>query len=41
MEETGDEDFQYVSSHDLRRQFAQRLLVDQQMNPRDVMQIGG
>ena len=40
-EETGDEDYRYVSSHDLRRRFAQRLLVDRQMNPRVVMQIGG
>lgn len=41
VEETGDEDFRYVSSHDLRRRFAQRLLVDRQMNPRVVMQVGG
>jgi len=40
-EETGDEDFLHVSSHDLRRRFAQRLLVDRQMNPRVVMAIGG
>ncbi|MFD1601027.1 site-specific integrase [Halobellus rarus] len=40
-EQTGDEDFQYVSSHDLRRRFAQRLLVDEQLNPRVVMQVGG
>ncbi|WP_089649972.1 site-specific integrase [Halobacterium hubeiense] len=40
-EETGDDDFQYVSSHDLRRRFAQRLLVDEQVNPRVVMQVGG
>lgn len=40
-EETDDEDYQYVSSHDLRRRFAQRLLVDRQMNPRVVMQVGG
>ncbi|WP_254841146.1 site-specific integrase [Natronomonas marina] len=40
-EKTGDEDFRYVSSHDLRRRFAQRLLVDRQMNPRVVMQVGG
>ena len=40
-EETGDEDFTFVSSHDLRRRFAQRLLVDRQMNPRVVMQVGG
>jgi len=40
-EETGDEDFRHVSSHDLRRRFAQRLLVDKQVNPRVVMQVGG
>ncbi|SEH62934.1 Phage integrase family protein [Halopenitus malekzadehii] len=40
-EETGDPDFQHVSSHDLRRRFAQRLLVDEGMNPRVVMQVGG
>lgn len=40
-EETGDEDFLHVSSHDLRRRFAQRLLVDRQMNPRVVMAVGG
>jgi len=40
-EETGDGDFRYVSSHDLRRRYAQRLLVDRQVNPRVVMQVGG
>lgn len=40
-EETGDEDFQHVSSHDLRRRFAQRLLVDKNVNPRVVMAVGG
>ena len=40
-QETGDEDFEKVSTHDLRRRFAQRLLVDQQMNPRVVMAVGG
>jgi len=40
-EETGDEDFRHVSSHDLRRRFAQRLLVDEQVNPRVVMAVGG
>jgi len=40
-EQTGDEDFEHVSSHDLRRRFAQRLLVDENMNPRVVMQVGG
>lgn len=38
---TGDEDFSDVSSHDLRRRFAQRLLVDEGMNPRVVMAVGG
>jgi integrase len=40
-ERTGDEDFRDVSSHDLRRRFAQRLLVDEGMNPRVVMAVGG
>ncbi|MBX0323887.1 site-specific integrase [Halomicroarcula sp. F13] len=40
-DETGDADFEKVSTHDLRRRFAQRLLVDQQMNPRVVMAVGG
>ena len=38
---TGDQDFEDVSSHDLRRRFAQRLLVDEAMNPRVVMEVGG
>ena len=40
-DKTGDDDFRYVSSHDLRRRFAQRLLVEENMNPRVVMQVGG
>jgi len=40
-EATGDNDFEKVSTHDLRRRFAQRLLVDEQMNPRVVMAVGG
>ena len=40
-ERTGDDDFEDVSSHDLRRRFAQRLLVDHGMNPRVVMEVGG
>jgi integrase len=40
-EQTGDDDFRYVSSHDLRRRYAQRLLVDEGVNPRVVMQVGG
>ena len=39
--ESGDDDIRYVSSHDLRRRYAQRLLVDENMNPRVVMQVGG
>jgi len=38
---TDDEDFRDVSSHDLRRRFAQRLLVDEGLNPRVVMAVGG
>jgi integrase len=38
---TGEDDFRHVSSHDLRRRYAQRLLVDENMNPRVVMQVGG
>ena len=38
---TGEEDYRDVSSHDLRRRFAQRLLVDEGMNPRVVMAVGG
>jgi len=40
-DETDVEDFRKVSTHDLRRRFAQRLLVDQRMNPRVVMAVGG
>lgn len=40
-EATDDDDFRHVSSHDLRRRFAQRLLVDKEINPRVVMQVGG
>lgn len=40
-EETGNDDFRHVSSHDLRRRYAQRLLVDERRNPRVVMAIGG
>jgi integrase len=40
-EATGNKDFEKVSTHDLRRRFAQRLLVDEQMNPRVVMAVGG
>ena len=40
-EMTGNEEFTHVSSHDLRRRFAQRLLVDEELNPRVVMAVGG
>lgn len=40
-EATADDDFEKVSTHDLRRRFAQRLLVNEQMNPRVVMAVGG
>lgn len=40
-DETGVDDYRHVSSHDLRRRFAQRLLVDERMNPRVVMAVGG
>jgi len=40
-EATGDDDFEKVSTYDVRRRFAQRLLVDEQMNPHVVMAVGG
>lgn len=40
-DQTGDSDFRDISSHDLRRRFAQRLLGDEGMNPRVVMTVGG
>ena len=40
-EGTGYPDYHHVSSHDLRRRFAQRLLVEENMNPRVVIQVGG
>ncbi|TQR22374.1 site-specific integrase [Haloferax sp. wsp5] len=40
-EETGNADWQKVSSHDLRRYYAQTLLVRERMNPRVVMEVGG
>jgi integrase len=40
-QQAGKGDFRHVSSHDLRRRFAQRLLVDENMNPRVVMEVGG
>jgi hypothetical protein len=38
---TGDDDPRHVSSHNLRRRYAQRLPVDENVNPCVVMQIGG
>jgi len=40
-DETGVSDYEHISSHDLRRRFAQRLLVDKGVNPRVVMDVGG
>jgi integrase len=40
-QETGNNDYNHVSSHDLRRRYAQRLLVDENKNPRVVMAVGG
>lgn len=30
-----------MGSHDLRRRFPQRLLVEKELNPRVMMQVGG
>jgi integrase len=40
-DETGDEDYQRVSSHDLRRCWANHLLVEEGISPRIVMALGG
>lgn len=40
-EETGDSDYTRVSSHDLRRCWAQYLLVEKNISPRIVMDLGG
>lgn len=40
-EETGDEDYLRVTSHDLRRCWANHLLVEQGVSPRIVMALGG
>jgi integrase len=40
-EETGDSDFEKVSTHDLRRCWANYLLVEQGVSPRIVMALGG
>jgi hypothetical protein len=36
-EQTSDENFRHLSSHDLRRRYAQRLLVEKEIDPRVVM----
>ena len=38
---TDEEDYLDVPIHDLRRRFAQLLLVDEAMNPRVIMTVGG
>lgn len=40
-EETGDDDYERVSSHDLRRCWANYLLVEENVSPRIVMALGG
>jgi integrase len=40
-EETGDNDYRRVTSHDLRRCWANHLLVEQGISPRIVMALGG
>lgn len=40
-EETGDRDYQRLSSHDLRRCWAQYLLVEKKISSRIVMDLGG
>jgi integrase len=39
--ETGDEDYRRVSTHDLRRCWANHLLVEENVSPRIVMTLGG
>ena len=39
--ETGDEDYRRVSTHDLRRCWANHLLVEENVSPRIVMALGG
>jgi len=39
--ETGDQDFRRVSTHDLRRCWANHLLVEENVSPRIVMALGG
>jgi len=40
-DETGDTDYERVSSHDLRRCWANHLLVEENVSPRIVMALGG
>lgn len=40
-DETGDDDYRRVSSHDLRRCWANHLLVEENVSPRIVMALGG
>jgi len=40
-EETGDPDYKRVSTHDLRRCWANHLLVEENVSPRIVMALGG
>jgi Phage integrase family. len=39
--EYNNDDWEAVSSHDLRRHYAQRMLVTENMNPRVLMAVGG
>jgi integrase len=39
--ETGDDDYRRVSTHDLRRCWANHLLVEENVSPRIVMALGG
>lgn len=40
-DETGDEDWLKVSSHDLRVRFGHKMLVEEKVNPEVVMDVGG
>ena len=40
-DETGNDDYRRVTSHDLRRCWANHLLVEQGISPRIVMSLGG
>jgi integrase len=40
-DETGDTDYRRVTTHDLRRCWANHLLVEQGISPRIVMALGG